>query len=332
MNKVLTIAVPSYNTQEYIDACLPTMLRHPYADRTEILLVNDGSTDRTLERMKWYEQNYPDIVVVIDKKNGGHGSAVNIAIQKAHGIYFKVIDADDWVLSANLGKMVRQLAHCRADLVIHPYIKYHVRRKRSQIIRFEIAENKTLPFDQAAPGLEEVEIQAAAYRTALLRDHQIRLRENCFYEDTEYNIFPIRYVNTVYACSYPVYVYRIGTISQSIHPRQAFKNRKMHRKIIADCISYYEKYETELSEAKKEYIRRIIGKRIRSQYMIYMKNPMTKNRMRELLEWDRKLKERSAYFYEYSNRFPVRMLRKNMRCAYPFVKLLYLFYAGISNR
>ena len=183
-----------------------------------------------------------------------------------------------------------------------------------------------MSFEQAAPQLKEVEIHAATYRTSLLRDHQIRLRENCFYEDTEYNIFPIRFVNTVYACNNPVYVYRTGTLSQSIHPKQTFKNRKMHSRIIGDCIAYYEKYETELSEEKKDYIRQIIGKRIRSQYMIYLKNRMTKARMRELLKWDRKLREKSASFYEYSNQFPVQLLRKNPRFVYPFVKLLYLFY------
>ncbi len=326
MDKVLTIAVPSYNTQDYIDTCLPTMLQHPYTAQMEILLVNDGSTDRTLEKMKLYEQNYPDIVVVINKKNGGHGSAVNIAVNKARGAYFKVIDGDDWVLAENLGKMVRRLACCQADLVIHPYIKYDVRKKRSRIIRYNIEKNELMSFEQAAPQLKEVEIHAATYRTSLLRDHQIRLRENCFYEDTEYNIFPIRFVNTVYACNNPVYVYRTGTLTQSIHPKQAFKNRKMHSRIIGDCIAYYEKYETELSEGKKDYIRQVIGKRIRSQYMIYLKNRMTKARMLELLKWDCKLREKSVSFYEYSNQFPVRLLRKNPRFVYPFVKLLYLFY------
>ncbi len=330
MKKVLTIAVPSYNTQDYIDACLPTMLQHADIHRMEILLVNDGSTDQTLEKMKRYEKRYPDIVTVIDKENGGHGSAINLAVTKARGAYFKVVDGDDWVLSANLGKMVRQLSHCKADLVIHPYVKYDVRKKKSWMVPYKIAKNQLLSFDQAAPRLTEIQIHAATYRTSLLREHQIRLRENCFYEDTEYNIFPIRFVNTVYACSYPVYVYRTGTCSQSIAPRQAFKNRKMHSAVIKDCIGYYETYETQLSQAKKNYIRHIIGKRIRSQYMIYLKNPMNAARMQELLQWDGRLKETSAYFYAYSNRFPVFLLRKNMRCAYPLLRLLYVIYAGIT--
>uniref|UniRef100_N2BS00 Glycosyltransferase 2-like domain-containing protein n=1 Tax=Eubacterium plexicaudatum ASF492 TaxID=1235802 RepID=N2BS00_9FIRM len=331
MEKVLTIAVPSYNTQDEIDRCLPTMLQHPDTARLEILLVNDGSTDHTLEKMRWYERHYPGIVTVINKKNGGHGSAVNAAILKARGTYFKVIDGDDRVLSVNLGKMIRQLAHCRADMVIHPYIKYHVRKKSGRVVRYDITKNDVVSFDKAAERLKEVEIHAATYRTSLLRKNRIRVRENCFYEDTEYNIFPIRFVNTVCAFNDPVYVYHIGTDTQSIHPKQAFRNRKMHSRVIGDCITYYEKYETELSQVKKDYIRHIITRRIRSQYMIYIKNQKSKAVMQELWQWDQALKERSAFFYKDSNSFPVCMLRRRMHGAYPLVRMLYLLYAGVRE-
>lgn len=331
MNKILTITVPSYNTEMYIDECLPSMLRHPYARYMEILLVNDGSSDRTLEKMKRYERQYPDTIVVIDKENGGHGSAVNLGIQRAKGIYFKVIDGDDWVLSANLGRMVRQLSDCQADLVIHPYIKYDVRTKKETMIRYGLPTDREMLFDDVAEGLREVEIHAATYRTSLLRDNGVKVRERCFYEDTEYNLFPIRYIRTVCACRYPVYVYRTGTVTQSIHPGQALQNRDMHRRIIADCISYDQKYSDCLSKGKRGYIRRIIVKRIRSQYMIYIKNPMTDERMRELLQWDRWLKNRSALFYRASRQFPVGMLRKNIRRMYPCLKLLYGIYASLRG-
>lgn len=331
MDKVLTITVPSYNTEAYIDQCLPTMLKHPRTSQMEVLLINDGSTDGTLKKMRWYEKNYPDTVLVVDKENGGHGSAINVGIQKARGAYFKVVDGDDWVVSENLGKMVRQLESCRADLVIHPYIKYHACKKRGRAIRYNVPKGRTMLFDEVAPGLREVEIHASAYRTGVLRDNGIRVRENCFYEDTEYNIFPIRYVDTVYACSDPVYVYRIGMSSQSIAPRRAFQNRKMHHMVIEDCISYYEENSGELSEAKREYIRRIIRKRIRSQYMIYLKNPMTRARMQELEEWDLRLRERSPLFYWESDDFPVSALRKHMRWSYPSLKFLYGIYRGLSG-
>ena len=83
MKKILTIIVPSYNTEAYIDECLPTMLKHRYRKQLELLLVNDGSRDGTLEKLKQYEQSYPDTVPVIDKEIGGHGSVINLGIRKA---------------------------------------------------------------------------------------------------------------------------------------------------------------------------------------------------------------------------------------------------------
>ncbi len=332
VDKILTITVPSYNTEAYIDECIPTMLQHPYVRYLEILLVNDGSSDRTLEKMEWYQRRYPDTIVVIDKENAGHGSAVNLGIQRAKGIYFKVIDGDDQVLSQNLAKMMEQLSRCQADLVIHPYIKWHAYTKKRRIVRYPLPAGRELLFDEVAGNLKEVEIHAATYRTALLRDNQIQVRERCFYEDTEYNIFPVRYIRTVCAFRNPVYLYRIGTAAQSIHPKQAFAHRQMHHRIIADCIAYDRKYSASLSKGKRDYIRRIICKRIRSHYMIYIKNPMTESRMRELLRWDSGLKEASPLLYQASHRFPICVMRKNIRRMYPFVKAMYGVYARLFYR
>ena len=326
MKKILTIIVPSYNTEAYIDECLPTMLKHRYRKQLELLLVNDGSRDGTLEKLKQYEQRYPDTVTVIDKENGGHGSVINLGIRQAKGDYLKIVDGDDWVISKNLEKMIGQLASCSADLVIHPYIKYSVQDRKQKKVSYAIDKKRQMDFDEAASGLREVEIHAAAYRTSMLRDGHIQVREKCFYEDTEFNIYPIKYVRTVIAFDDPVYVYRVGTASQSISPQQAFKNRFMHRLVIDDCIAYYEDNFRQLSSPKQDYIKKIIGKRIRSQYAIYLKNEMTAGRIEELMEWDRRLKRRSPYFYKTSHKFPISLLRKDMHRAYPFVRFLYKAY------
>lgn len=326
MDKVLTVIVPSYHTQAYIDQCIPTMLKHSYMDELELLLINDGSKDHTLEKLERYAGQYPDTVTVIDKENGGHGSVINLGIQKAKGAYVKVVDGDDWVIPENFGNLIRQLAGCKADLVVHPYVKCDVHKKKKRVIRFPLGDGCEMPFDQAAPKLHQIEIQAVTYRTALLQDHAVRVRENCFYEDTEFNIYPARYVKTVCIFSDPVYVYRIGTASQSIAPGQAFANRRMHQAVVDDCIAYFEKNRRGLSKAKQDYMAQIINRRIRSHYMIYVKNSMTALRMRELETWDEELKRKSAYFYQASGRFPVGFLRLHIRRTYPFVKILYMLY------
>ena len=93
--KLLTITVPCYNSQDYLDRCMESLLVG--GEDVEILIVDDGSTDRTAEMADAYAQKYSAIVKVIHKQNGGHGSAVNTGIASATGLFFKVVDSDDWV-------------------------------------------------------------------------------------------------------------------------------------------------------------------------------------------------------------------------------------------
>lgn len=93
--KLLTITIPSYNSQDYLERCVESLL--PGGDDVEILIVDDGSTDRTPEIADGYAQKYPNIVKAIHQENGGHGEAVNTGIRNASGLYFKVVDSDDWV-------------------------------------------------------------------------------------------------------------------------------------------------------------------------------------------------------------------------------------------
>ena len=93
--KLLTFAIPCYNSEAYMEKCIESLL--PGGDDVEILIVDDGSHDRTAEIADAYEKKYPGIVRAIHQENGGHGEAVNAGIRNATGLYFKVVDSDDWV-------------------------------------------------------------------------------------------------------------------------------------------------------------------------------------------------------------------------------------------
>lgn len=93
--KLITFVVPSYNAEEYLERNLNSLVIG--GDEVEIIVVNDGSKDRTSEIAHAYEAKYPNIIRVIDKENGGHGSGVNAGIENATGLYFKCVDSDDWV-------------------------------------------------------------------------------------------------------------------------------------------------------------------------------------------------------------------------------------------
>ena len=93
--KLLSIAIPSYNSEDYLENCIKSLL--PGGEDVEILVVDDGSKDMTSEIADAYEKKYPGIVRAIHQENGGHGAAVNTGIENARGLYFKVVDSDDWV-------------------------------------------------------------------------------------------------------------------------------------------------------------------------------------------------------------------------------------------
>ena len=97
MKKVLTIVVPAYNVEKYLKNCLDSFVDVNILNSIEILVVDDGSTDKTADIAKNYEKKYPNSFRLLSKENGGHGSTINYAIPRASGKYFKVVDGDDWV-------------------------------------------------------------------------------------------------------------------------------------------------------------------------------------------------------------------------------------------
>ena len=94
--KLLSVAIPCYNSEAYMRHCIESLLEG--GDEVEILIVDDGSTkDNTALIADEYQEKYPGICKAIHQENGGHGEAVNTGLKNAGGIYFKVVDSDDWV-------------------------------------------------------------------------------------------------------------------------------------------------------------------------------------------------------------------------------------------
>ena len=109
--KVLSFIVPSYNSENYLDKCIPSFLADEILDKLDIIIVNDGSTDGTAEAAEKYCAIYPDSVRLISQENRGHGGALNTGCSAAQGKYLKVIDADDWVETENLPQFLDLLAN-----------------------------------------------------------------------------------------------------------------------------------------------------------------------------------------------------------------------------
>ena len=108
MDKLITFAVPCYNSAAYMDHCVETLLAA--GEDAEIILVDDGSTkDDTPAKCDQWAEKHPDIIRAIHQENGGHGEGVNQGIRNARGLYYKVVDSDDWLDTAALAKVMAKL-------------------------------------------------------------------------------------------------------------------------------------------------------------------------------------------------------------------------------
>ena len=111
--KLLTVTIPSYNSEDYMENAVKSLLGS--RDDVEIIIVDDGSTDRTGAIGDALEEEYPDVIRCIHQENGGHGEAVNTGIRYATGQYFKVLDSDDWFDPDALKQVIRTLKSFEAD-------------------------------------------------------------------------------------------------------------------------------------------------------------------------------------------------------------------------
>ena len=123
MNKLLTIVVPVYKVEPYINKCLDScvLADEKLMSQLEVIIVNDGTPDNSAEMSREYVKRYPQTFRQIDKENGGHGSTINTSLKAANGKYYKLVDSDDWVEKDGMIKLVHALGKTDADLVLNPF-------------------------------------------------------------------------------------------------------------------------------------------------------------------------------------------------------------------
>ena len=334
--KVLSIVVPTYNVERYIDRCLQSLLYdEEILDDIEILIVNDGSKDNSLNIAKSYEKKYPKTVKVIDKENGGHGSTINVGLKLANGKFFRVIDSDDWVNIDDFSRYVKDLKKLDCDLVLTNYSKEFIydnstlKFKYSNKIEFNKIYNLR-EFDLRKFNDDYFFMATSTFKTQILREQKIELDENTFYVDMEFIIFPIPKIKNFILLDYDIYRYFIGRADQSINIQSYIKNRKHHEKVLRKLINFYE--DTDMDKNKKEYIFKILVFMINSHYLIYCKNILPdKKNINELKKFDLFLKEKSPKLYfETSKKYAY--INWNRKTSFIFSQCCHNAFSKIVNR
>ena len=185
--KLLSIAIPCYNSQDYMAHCIESLL--PGGEDVEILIVNDGSKDDTAKIADEYAAKYPTIVKAIHKENGGHGSAVNTGIENATGIYFKVVDSDDWVKEDAYLAILEKLRELTGgvdtlDLLISNFVYEKEGERRKKVMRYKhvLPEYRMFGWEDVGHFRvgQYILMHSVIYRTKLLRECGLKLPEHTF--------------------------------------------------------------------------------------------------------------------------------------------------------
>ena len=223
--KEITFVIPCFNSAEYMDHCIDSILRGK--GDIEIVIVNDGSTkDDTAEKADAWVERYPDTIKVIHQENKGHGGAVMAGLRAATGVYFKVVDSDDWLDPVALNLTLSKLRHFIAsgspvDLVVANYVYEHTVSGSQKVIRYRgmLPKNRVFTWNEvgfSGPG-QNILMHSAIFRTQVLRDSGVDLPEHTFYVDNIFVYQPLPTVHTLFYLPVNLYRYFIGREDQSVN-------------------------------------------------------------------------------------------------------------------
>ncbi|MBR5175326.1 MAG: glycosyltransferase [Bacteroidales bacterium] len=327
--KLLSIVVPVYKVEPYIDKCLSSLvLENPsLMNRLEVIIVNDGTPDNSAEMSRAYVKRYPATFRQIDKENGGHGSAWNVGLKEAKGKYLRFLDSDDWF--TDLDRLMEDLKGCDADIVFNPFIKELVYEGRTETVPVPPGPSSITRIDPSVWGTFRwgyfnVNFWGVTYKTAILKPLYPLFAEKTMYDDFILTWAPLVYGRTYATLDYPVYHYLIGRPGQSMSATQQRKGAISYAK----CFEQYESVwnrvaDNPIPQDLSDCIRVAIATYARFifVYMLYLPYEEAKKRMAHL--WDRyvkniesksKLEKRYAAFpfflFFATEQFRIRVLKR----------------------
>lgn len=262
--KLLSFVVPSYNAEKYLNKVIPSLLEG--GDDVEIFIVNDGSKDNTLEIAKKFEKESPNIVKVIDKENGGHGSTINAALKEATGLYFKCIDADDWVDKDSLLKLLAKIKeHVNKNTLPDLYLVNFVYENIETGRKAPMSLRKYFPKDESIVTWENIKVfnyedylmmHELVYKTSVLRETNLHLPEHTFYVDNVYVYEPLYYTKTLCFLDLDFYRYAVGRADQSVSLKNMDKNYLHQLRVLQETMLRFSMED--LNKLSKKHRRQMI--------------------------------------------------------------------------
>lgn len=322
-NKILSVTVPAYNVGEFLRKGIPTFLDPQILNDIEIIIVDDGSQDKTADIADEYKKNYPGTIEVVHKQNGGHGSAINTGVKTATGTYFMVVDADDWVNTENFVKLVMQLKSCSTDLVLTNAIKVN---SNGKLIGYEkikkMPNGKAVQIKDYIGRINNIEMHNYCIKTELLRTHNVRCHEHHFYVDQEYVLYSLLHCVNVTYYDLIVYNYLIGRDGQSVAIESKRKNIDQYYEVVWFLVKFYNQNKQLMQESFRHHYRIKIAWFLRAIYSTAM-SYNTPEKKQELINFDKLLFKRSRDIYYANRNLCIFLLRITQFHVYKIVSVVY---------
>jgi len=230
-----------------MENCIQSLL--PGGETVEILIINDGSKDRTAEIADSYAEKYPTIVKAIHQENGGHGEAVNAGLRNATGIYYKVVDSDDWVDREAYMKVLDTLKifvykRDTLDMLISNFVyeKQGARRKKIMHYRMVLPQEEVFTWSDTKPFMkgQYILMHSVIYRTELLKECGLELPKHTFYVDNIFVYQPLPHVKTMYYLNVNFYRYFIGREDQSVNEKVMISRIDQQIGVTKLMLDYYD--------------------------------------------------------------------------------------------
>lgn len=226
MEKKLTIIIPSYNVEKYLDETMMSLLKCNSLLYLDIIIVNDGSTDSTLHVAQKYTLICPNSVRIINKKNGGHGSTINAGIKVAEGKYVIVVDGDDWVEPFQLDKLVDFISDCDSDLIMLGHYENYVAENVEKVFKYDEPPKFTCDLSYFVKMGYYLKMTDVCFNINSLKESGLWIQEKTFYVDEEYCTIPCIAIKKIIFSGLAYYHYRIGDVNQSISISNTIKHVK----------------------------------------------------------------------------------------------------------
>lgn len=300
--KTLTLVIPSYNVAHYLPKTLDSLVSCKHIAVLDIIIINDGSRDQTEEVCKRYAAFYPESVRYITKENGGHGSGINTGLKLASGKYFSVMDGDDWGNTNALDHILEVMASATDDVLAANFQTYNI--VNGDIVHYcfgQVEYGRSYSIDELVRSGVPLVMHELFFRTDLLREINLHIREKVSYDDEEYCMMPFSKASSVRFLNVEYYTYRVDDTNQSMSPENQLRRFHDKYEVLKDMIQYVD--QPGIEAANLAYMQSRIDNLITSVYFLWMITcPDRKKGKHEAKKFRAWLKKEEILYYRRTTR------------------------------